>query len=81
VAYDAVVIQVTLNPTVSRAGMDEIIGFATAAGHHYRVEHSDNLADWIILGDNIPGTGATVSIIHTGAYGAPRHFYRVVVVD
>jgi len=81
VAYDAVIFQVTLNPTVSRSGMDEIIGFATAAGHHYRVEHSDNLADWLILADNIPGTGAAVRITHAGAYGALRHFYRVVVLD
>jgi len=45
------------------------------------VEHSNNLVDWLILADNIPGTDATVSITHTGAYGAPRQFYRVVVVD
>ena len=81
VAYDAVVIQVTLTPTAARSGMDEVIGFATAAGHHYRVEHSDNLADWLTLADNIPGTGATLQITHVGAYAVPRHFYRVVVLD
>lgn len=80
-AYGVVVIHVTLTPTVRRSGMDEIIGFATASGHHYRVEHGDNLADWVTLADNIPGTGATVSITHAGAYGTPRHFYRVVVLD
>ena len=69
VAYDAVAIQVTLAPAATRSGMDEVIGFATASGHHYRVEHSDNLADWLILADNIPGTGAAVSITHAGAYG------------
>jgi len=81
VACDAVVIHVTLTPTISRAGNDEIASFPTAAGHHYRVEHSDNLTAWSTLEDNIPGTGTTVRITHAGAHAAPRHFYRVVVLD
>jgi len=81
VAYDATVIHVTLTPTVSRSGNDEITSFPTAAGHHYRVEHSDDLTNWNTLADNIAGTGATLHITHSGAFDAPRHFYRVVVLD
>ena len=81
VAYDAAVIRVTLTPTVSRSGNDEITSFPTAAGHHYRVEHSNDLIIWSTLSDNIAGTGATLHITHSGAFDAPRHFYRVVVLD
>ncbi len=81
VAYDALVIHVTLTPAVSRSGNDEITSFPSTAGHHYRVEHSANLTSWDTVADNIPGTGATLHVTHSGAFSASRHFYRVAVLD
>jgi len=81
VAYDAAVFHVTLTTMLSRSGNDEITSFPTAAGHHYRVEHSDDLTIWSTLSDNIAGTGGTLHITHSGAFVAPRHFYRVLVLD
>ena len=81
VAYDAVVIHVVLTPVLTRSGNDEIISFPSATGHHYRVERSSDLVAWTIHADNLAGTGGTLNIEHAGAFGNPRQFYRVVVLD
>ena len=83
VAYDAVIITVTLTPTITRAGNDLRITFPTSTGHHYRVQKSADLAVWAILADNLNGTGGSLEVADAGvlAGSANRQFYRVVVLD
>lgn len=81
VAYDAMVIHVTFAPTLTRNGNQETISFPSATGHHYRVERSNDLVTWTIQADNLAGTGATLNIIHAGAFDQPAQFYRVTVLD
>jgi hypothetical protein len=55
--------------------------FATTAGRTYRVDYKNDLnaADWIPLGGNRPGTGA--SLIITDTLGAsPQRFYRTALL-
>ncbi len=81
VAHSAVVVRVVFTPTVAPSGSDEITSFPTNAGHHYRVEWSNDLITWSTVADNLAGTGVTMSVTHTGGYTATRHFYRVSVLD
>ncbi len=57
---------------VTRNGNDMVVYFPGAAGHHYRVERSSDLVSWTIHADNLPGTGGTLNITHTGAFGILR---------
>lgn len=81
IAYDAVVITVTLTPTQTMAGNDMQISFPATSGHHYRVENSSDLINWAVLANNLSGTGSNLTVLHIGALANPRQFYRVVVLD
>jgi hypothetical protein len=84
VTHDPVAIDV-VNPatvpfraTITRDGADAILQFPTIAGRLYRVEHCPSLdASWLTLADNVPGTGAPVSVRDVGVLGQPQRFYQV----
>ncbi|MEO5713474.1 MAG: hypothetical protein ABIT37_08285 [Luteolibacter sp.] len=83
VAYDAVVITVTLTPSVTPVGNDVKLEFPSAGGHHYRVQKSGDLVTWSILADNLSGTGGLLTVTDAGALNVPekKRFYRVLALD
>ncbi|MEO5917624.1 MAG: hypothetical protein ABIS50_25565 [Luteolibacter sp.] len=83
VAYDAVVITVTLNPAVTTTGNDVQLSFPTTTGHHYLVQKSADLVTWQTLVANLNGTGVTLTVTDAGALNHPdkHRFYRITVVD
>jgi hypothetical protein len=83
VAYDAVVVTVTLNPVVSTAGNDIRITFPSQTGHHYRVQKSSDMTNWQTLQDNLNGNNGNLTATDAGALTAPgkRQLYRVMVLD
>jgi len=66
---------------VTPSGDDVLVSFLTVLGRTYRVERSDTLLDgsWIIVQDEIPGTGGTVEVTDISSAAQPRRFYRTVV--
>jgi hypothetical protein len=60
-------------------GIDAVIRFNTEVGCTYALESCDDLAGaaWIVLGNNIPGTGSPVTILDPAAGIAPQRFYRL----
>lgn len=68
---------------ITRTGDDFDITFTTVLGKRYRVESTVNLAGgtWIILEDNVHGTGDEVTItdFNVGDLG-PNHFYHVQII-
>lgn len=80
VAYDAVIVRVVPQVSISRNGDDVVITFATALGQNYAVERQDALdgSSWLRLADNIAGTGSDVSVPDSGAVNARQGFCRVV---
>ena len=82
VAYDAVVIDVTLPVIVQRGGSDLVLRFPTLAGCIYRALRTDTLpAAWVPLTGDLAGTGSEMEIIDPGALHRPSRFYRVQVVS
>ena len=69
--------------TVSTAfapGQAPQIIFSTVATRTYRVESATTLWDWVVLLDNIPGTGGNIQFIDDRVLsGVSAVFYRVVV--
>ncbi|WP_367873381.1 hypothetical protein [Luteolibacter sp. Populi] len=82
-AYDAMIVDVTIPVSLVRSGRDQIVGFPTISGRHYRVERSGDLGAWLTLADNITGTGSPAQVTHAGALDVPgeQQFYRVVFLD
>lgn len=82
VAYDAVIIRVTLPLTAQTSGNDVTVQFPSVVGQRYRVERTGDLlaGPWTILADNLAGTGANVSIPHSNAIPLGQQFYRVSLV-
>jgi hypothetical protein len=58
-------------------GSQVILRFTTLAGRSYRVERSDNLTDWVLWKDAIPGTGQLVEVVDWESSALGRRFYRV----
>lgn len=83
VAYDAVVITVTLSPSIEIQGENAVISFPSTTGHHYRVQKSTDLVAWSNLPDNLTGNGTTLVVTDTAALADPakKRFYRVLVLD
>jgi hypothetical protein len=61
------------------SGSDVDIAFGTVFGMNYRVEYTSDLVTgtWLVLSNNIPGSGGTIQIIDPGAIGQSNRFYRV----
>ncbi|MBA2622505.1 MAG: hypothetical protein H0U88_02625 [Chthoniobacterales bacterium] len=57
VAYDAVVVAVTVGVSVAREGCDMIVSSQSALAQRYRVEQSVELGPglWTLLSDQLPG--------------------------
>ncbi|NQX01764.1 hypothetical protein HQ447_14005 [bacterium] len=81
VAYDALVVTVTLQPTATPSGNDLELRFPTVTGLHYRVQKSNDLAIWSTLADNLAGIGTILTVTDPAALSdlAKRRFYRVAV--
>jgi fibronectin type 3 domain-containing protein len=64
------------------SGNDFQISFPSVSGKTYRLERSDTLleASWMIVQENIAGTGGIVQIADPVAALQTRRFYRIVVV-
>ncbi|HEV3410129.1 MAG TPA: right-handed parallel beta-helix repeat-containing protein, partial [Chthoniobacterales bacterium] len=65
---------------VKRLGDGFHVIFPTLAGWLYRAEYNNNLADpfgWLVLADQIVGTGSPLELIDPGALGLTRRFYRL----
>jgi hypothetical protein len=82
VAYDAMVVDVRHTIDLVRSGNDMLLRFASATGRTYRVERSPNgtANTWIVLADNVAGTGALVQVTHANAVNLGRQFYHVLVL-
>ncbi len=60
-----------------------LLGLPSLAGRIYRVEYADDLAapnHWRILADQIPGTGATITITDPAASSVARRYYRAAAL-
>jgi hypothetical protein len=61
---------------------DVTLSIATVRGRRYCLEACTDLAlgDWLIISDNIEGTGAEITVLDPAALRtAPRGFYRLRV--
>jgi len=81
VAYDAVVIHVTLPVSINQTGNVVSVSFPSLTGHTYRVEQSTDLVAWAILADNLSGTGNPITVPDPASSTAARAFYRVSVLQ
>ena len=65
--------------SVTRSGNNVLVSFTSVAGRLYRVERKDSLGDssWTTVVDNVPGSGALVTVTNVGGASQPRRFYRV----
>ena len=57
------------------------LGWQTVPGHTYRVEYKNDLRDlaWTPLGSDMPASSGSLSV-STDVTGAPRRFYRILLV-
>jgi hypothetical protein len=64
------------------AGADVRLSFPSVAGKTYRVEARTDMAagSWVILADQVAGTGGTIQITDPGAATLAKRFYRIVIV-
>lgn len=62
------------------SGSNMILSFPTSAGRIYRMESSDSLqsGSWVVVADNIAGTGGAVQVTDSGGAGHGKRFYRLV---
>jgi hypothetical protein len=58
------------------------VTFPSQIGRAYRVEYTDSLnpANWLVLSNNIPGTGNVISIADPAGNRSSQAFYRVVIL-
>lgn len=71
------ILSVTSDP-----GSGAALSFASVNGKRYRIEYNDNitsLAGWLVLQDDVIGTGAEIPITDPGAVGVSQRFYRAVL--
>ena len=82
VAYDATAVQVNIPLAAQRSGNDASVQFPSMVGQRYRVEHTGDLAagPWILLVDNLAGTGSILQIPHPNAVALGSQFYRVLIL-
>jgi len=67
---------------VNLSGSTLTLAWPSVAGALYRLQYKDDLAApaWATLGNDIPGTGAPVSV-QLDLTAAPQRFYRIMVVS
>jgi hypothetical protein len=72
---------VTRIASAERTGAQVQVKFPTKTGTFYSLERNSRLSTngWTILKDEIEGTGAEMSVIHTNAVNLPQQFYRLSV--
>lgn len=65
---------------IERGAAGVSIKFTTISGLTYRTEYSADLAasPWLVLGNNVAGTGEVLTVNDPNAAIVPRRFYRVV---
>ncbi len=58
------------------------LSFPTISGKRYRLERSDDLAGnkWMIVGDEVAGTGTAVELTDAGGTRERGRFYRLVLI-
>ncbi len=63
-------------------GNATLLRFPTQLGVTYRLEYKDALTDttWLLLADQIPGTGAETELTDPTALARPHRFYRLRVL-
>ena len=69
---------------ISIVGADVHINFMTALGNTYRVEYRNSLSpgDWMVLTNNIPGTGEIVGVTDAGALAdESSRYYQLILVS
>jgi hypothetical protein len=82
VAYDAVVVHVSIPVNSAKSGKNFSVSFPSSAGVTYRVQSSGDLSNWSTLADNISGTGGVIQVTDTNALSAqPQRFYKVAVLS
>jgi len=68
--------------SVARTAEGDVkLSFATVRGRRYCIEACTDLAlgDWLILSDNIEGTGDPITVLDAAARHFPHGFYRLRV--
>ena len=82
VAYDAVMVRVTIPAALVQSGNDFVLTFPTTAGQRYRVEQSPDLSatSWSPVMDNINGDGGSAVVIDHNAAAANARSYRVILL-
>ena len=55
------------------------VTFPSAINRYYTLLSSTDLATWTVVQDNIPGTGADVTVVDTRYITSPKVFYRIQV--
>jgi hypothetical protein len=66
----------------AKNGADVIVSFPSVSGIIYRVEVRSDITggNWIVLADQIVGTGGVIQVADPGAALLPKSFYRVDVL-
>lgn len=67
--------------SITSSGGSLQISFGTILGKTYQLQYRNDLAtgNWLILADQIFGTGGTIQIADPGAAGLTKRFYRLVL--
>ncbi|HEY6168417.1 MAG TPA: proprotein convertase P-domain-containing protein, partial [Verrucomicrobiae bacterium] len=65
--------------SITLAGTNAEVAFSSVANKVYRVERNDDLSgtNWTSVANNVPGTGANVTVTNLGAAALPQRTYRV----
>jgi hypothetical protein len=65
--------------SASKTGSDVTISFGSVLGMNYRVEYNSDLVSgpWLVLTNDITGTGGVLPIIDPNAASITQRFYRV----
>ena len=63
--------------------LDVAVSFNTVSGHSYTVEKTDDGVNWSAVtgAENVPGTGAIVSVYDQGGGAQPQRMYRARLLE
>jgi len=67
--------------SITSTGGNVQVGFATVLGKTYQLQYRNDLAtgNWLVLADQIFGTGGTIQIADPTAGSLPKRFYRLAL--